>query len=249
MQAQNIDDVIERLTEIIDEASRERLRLGYFPALYRRVTLRIRDGIAQGFFDDGPRMERLDVVFAGRYLDALEAWRSGGKPTTSWQAAFDAAGEFWPIVVQHLLLGISAHINLDLGIAAARTAPGAALAPLRADFDRINSILASLVDSVQQELAQVWPLLRFFNRRLGTVDDRIINFSMKRARAFAWNVAEQLAPLPEAAQAERVAELDAQVAKLAERIRHPGIVLGVVTKIVRLGERTSVPETIRILSA
>ena len=28
-------------------------------------------GIDQDFFEDGPRMERLDVVFANRYLDAL----------------------------------------------------------------------------------------------------------------------------------------------------------------------------------
>jgi hypothetical protein len=41
-----------------------------------------------------------------------------------------------PRVVQHVLLGMNAHINLDLGVAAAEVAPGPAIAGLRGDFDR-----------------------------------------------------------------------------------------------------------------
>jgi hypothetical protein len=38
----------------------------------------VKRGIAEGFFDDGPRMETLGVVFANRYLAAYEAWQAGG---------------------------------------------------------------------------------------------------------------------------------------------------------------------------
>lgn len=246
--AHSIDDVIEQLDTTVEWARANNSRLGYFPALYRWVTLKVKQGVDEGFFDDGPRMERLDVIFANRYLAALEAWRGGSRPTAAWDYTFTQAGQYWPIVLQHLLLGINAHINLDLGIAAARTVPADELEALRADFNRINEILTSLVADVQQELAQVWPLLRLFNRLLGTVDDKIINFSMERARDFAWATAQRLAPLTEDEQQREIARLDSEVVKIAELIRHPGLVLGSAVKLVRLGEHKTIAETIEILS-
>jgi hypothetical protein len=43
---------------------------------------------------------------------------------------------------------MNAHINLDLGIAAAQVAPGPALPALHTDFLCINAILASVVATV-----------------------------------------------------------------------------------------------------
>ena len=246
--AETVDQVIDRLSEIIDWADGNKSRAGYFAALYRRVTGKVKSGIDDGFFEDGPRMERLDVIFANRYLHAFEQWRGGGESSAAWRYAFAAADQFWPIVLQHLLLGMNAHINLDLGIAAARVIPASQVPSLRPDFDRINTILSALVGDVQNELAEVWTPLRILNRFLGGTEDKIINFSMGRARDFAWSVAEQLAPMTAAEQARKITQLDTGVVKIAKLIRHPGLKLGLVTKAVRLGERTTIPETIRILS-
>ena len=243
--AQTIDQVIDRITGVTDWAIQNNSRLGYFAALYRKVTLEVKQGIAGGFFDDGPRMERLDVIFANRYLDAFRAWSANRRTTASWSAAFVAGGAFWPIVLQHLLLGMNAHINLDLGIAAAQTVPGSEVEDLHGDFNRINEILGRLTGEVQEELAAVWPLLRIFNRHLGHVDDKIVNFSMKAARNHAWSVAQKLAHSSQ--PQKEIAQLDGRVVQLARAIRKPGVVLGTVTKIVRLGERKSIPEVIRIL--
>lgn len=65
-----IDGVVQVLDDIIDECVRKQSRLGYFPALYRRVTVGIRRRIDEGTYVDGRRMERLDVRFAQRYIDA-----------------------------------------------------------------------------------------------------------------------------------------------------------------------------------
>src|SRR5208282_1982542 len=78
MATQTIDDVISALDEIVQQSYDEASRLGYFAALYRRVTRAVRDGIATGSFQNGPLMEQLDVVFASRYLDALAAFQTGG---------------------------------------------------------------------------------------------------------------------------------------------------------------------------
>ena len=245
---ENIDQVIQRLSKTIDSAAGNKSRIGYFAALYRRVTLEIQQAIADDFFDDGSRMERVDVAFASRYLEALERWRGEGEPASSWRYAFAATNQYWPIVLQHLLLAMNAHINLDLGVAVARTVPASELPAFRDDFNRINTILSSLVGSVQNELAEVWRPLRIINRVLGSSDDKIINFSMERARDHAWSLAGQLAALDEAGQPRKIAQVDAGLVKLARLVRHPGLKLGLATKAVRLGERTTIPETIRILS-
>ncbi len=247
-QTETIDQVIDQLTEIIDWSRKTKSRLGYFAALYRNVTIKVKEGIAENFFDDGERMERLDVIFANRYLAAVEAFRNNDQPTNCWNYSFDVAKQRWPIVLQHLLLGMNAHINLDLGIAAARTVSTTALPNLHNDFNRINKILTELVGDVQNDLAQIWPILRFMNRYLGNIETAIINFSMSKARDNAWSVAERLAPLAGSAQKDEIAKLDAEVAAFASVIRHPGVVGIAVSGLIRLGELGSVPKKIDILA-
>ena len=247
MLASTIDEVIERLDGVIARARREASRAGYFPALYRKVTLSVQEGIRAGRFEDGERMERLDVVFAGRYLEAVAAAERGEPPTRSWQVSFAAARGWWPIVLQHLLLGMNAHINLDLGIAAARTAPGGELAAIENDFNTINDVLADLVDGVKEELSTVWPRLRRLDRLAGGAEDRVINFSVSAARDHAWKLAQRLAPMRPEDQTAEIATTDRRVAKLGRLIWKPGPVARLTTGFIRLGERGTVPQIIDLL--
>lgn len=246
-RAATIDEVIARLDDIITEAERERSRLGYFPALYRKVTVAVKQAIAAGEFDDGPRMERLDVVFANRYLEAHDRQRGGEAPTDSWGVAFAATRDCLPIVLQHLLLGINAHINLDLGIAAARTAPGARLPGLKRDFDRINELLASLVDEVKGELAQIWAPLGPLDRISGDIEDVCVNFSMALARDGAWAFAMRLAQAGEAEQEQLIVERDARIAELGRDLLWRPPIGRFALLLIRLGERRSVARNIEIL--
>ena len=247
MRPNTIDEVIYKLDSIIDWARTNHSRLGYFAALYRKVTVRVKEGIASGFFDDGERMERLDVVFANRYLEAFERFQRNKVLTRSWKVAFDASKAWWPIVLQHLLLGMNAHINLDLGIAAARTSPGDAVHRLKNDFMKINEILASLVDGVQRELAEIWPVLALLDRVGGRTDEALLNFSMEKARDCAWGVAEILAPLGEADRMSGIDDLDKKVVSVGYKVLRPGLIIGGVNKIIRLGERGTIPHIIDIL--
>src|SRR5258707_814014 len=117
MAAQTIDQVLQALDGIILRAWESRSRMGYFAALYRRVTQAVKDGIAQGRFQNGPLMETLDVMFASRYLDAVNQFQKGEQTTASWQVAFKAASDSAPLVLQQLLAGKNAHIHLHLGVA------------------------------------------------------------------------------------------------------------------------------------
>ena len=247
MPAKTIDEVIQQLDDIIDRAYRQKSRLGYFAALYRKVTLKVKEEIDGGFFEDGERMERLDVIFANRYLDAFEQYQSNEEPTRSWQLTFETLKHWWPIVLQHLLLGMNAHINLDLGIAAAKTSPGDAIIDLKEDFKKINEILASLVDEVERKLARIWPILKLLDRIGGRTDEALINFSIERARDHAWKVAQDLAPLEQIDQMSKIANLDNEIVMLGRTIRHPGLIAGTTTKVIRLGERGTIPQIIDIL--
>lgn len=222
-------------------------RLGYFPALYRKVTLQVARGISQGQFEDGRRMERLDVLFANRYLEAFELFQQGKAVPESWRLAFDTAAEWWPIVLQHLLLGINAHINLDLAIAAAATSPGPELPGLRNDFERINGILVALVDDVKAKLTAVWPLLGLVDYVSGRGDDVLINFSLTTARDCAWQAAERLAAANPPDHNGLVKQLDARVVVIGKLVKRPGVLSGTATRLIRLGERRSVRDVIEIL--
>jgi hypothetical protein len=121
------------------------------------------------------------------------------------------------------------------------------LPSLHDDFNRINELLAGLVGEVQESLAWIWPPLRWFNRRLGNVENAIINFSMSKARDEAWSVAERLAPLIVEQQVPVIEKLDGEVAEFANVIRHPGFFPATLGKIIRLGERGSVHRIIETL--
>ncbi len=244
MEARTIDEVIIRLEAIIQECVAARSRLGYFAALYNRVTQAVREGIRQGQFDNGPRMERLDVMFANRYLTAYEQYRVGEVPSRSWLKAFEAAENADLVVLQHLLIGMNAHINLDLGVAAARVAPGALLPPLEPDFDRINTVLARLTPVVEQEIDQESPIFKKLTQLAPALELKVVGFAMDEAREAAWNFANKLAPLSLQQQVPAMATRDKEVAILGDLVlaRNP------IFQLIHSRESTDVAENIRILA-
>ncbi|NIR47233.1 hypothetical protein GWO43_01955 [candidate division KSB1 bacterium] len=246
--ATTIDEVIEQLNAIIARSREEKSRLGFFPVLYRDVTVKVKDGIASGRFEDGDRMERLDVLFANRYIEAYQQFRTGTQPTKSWQVAFDAANTWRLLILQHLLLGINAHINLDLGIAAARTAPGEQLPGLKADFHEINNILAELLDVVQDKIGVLSPWLGLLDQVGGRTDEAIVNFSIQKARDASWQVAERLAPLSIEQQEAEIARLDQNVADFAQIVQNPGWLLRIISFLIRIAESGNVVKIINVLS-
>ena len=247
MAVQTIDDVINELTRIVESAKRSPSRLGYFAALYRKVTIEVKRGIEAGDFEDGPRMERLDVIFAKRYLDALALYKAGQKPTQSWQITFDATTSKKPVVLQHLLLGINTHINLDLGIAAAETMEGQDIQDLNNDFVKINEILASLIEGVTEELEEISPTLKRFGLLSGQLDEYLARFGVEVAREYAWSVARKFAKAPPEQWPALTEDQDEEIAQLAQKLRKPGRGLRFILFLVRITEIRSIKRIIEIL--
>jgi len=247
-QITTIDEVIAVLADIIQKSEQTNDPAGYFAALYQKVTIKVKEGIAAGSFEDGPRMEQLDVAFAKRYIEAYFSFKKGEPTSHSWQKAFDFTTHYQPIVLQHLLLGINAHINLDLGIAASEISKGRNIADLENDFNRINEILSSLVYEVEEDLAAVWPTLKLILKRTGKVDDFMVDFSMKLARDGAWKFASLLFTTPENGIDLLIEIRDQEVATKSRIITNPGTIATIVLFIIRVMERGSVTDKIRRLT-
>lgn len=233
MVAENIDDVVDGLAEIVRVAGHTGDRIGYFAALYRQVTVEVREAIRAGRFEDGPRMDRFDTLFGNRYFAAYDAWRRERGGPRCWQEAFGLLDDSDTIIVQHLVLGVNAHINLDLAIAAAQTSPGTAIHELRNDFLLINDILAEVVLAVQGTLGTLSPYLWLLDQFGGRTDERILDFSIRRSRQEAWHNAVVLA---DHADQDGADALDLRAAVLARLIARPAGLIRPAIQLIKSAE-------------
>lgn len=241
-----IHDVIAELEAISSSAVSEGARYGYFASLYLGMTRSVRNALGKGLYDNDARMEHLCVVFAQRYLDAFATWRAGKPPTKSWAVAFSEGQRDGITTIQHLLLGVNAHVNLDLGIATQNVALGSDIDQLKTDFDRINDTISTLFNDVKSRLRSIsWPI-RYLDDMGGSFDDRIATFSIRIARDEAWRFANTLHAWPVFDHAKLIAERDASISMFAQRIIAPGFAANLVLRPVKWAE----PRDVRkILSA
>jgi len=246
MPATPIDAVLSQLDKIIEGAHRDRSRVGYFAVLYRAVTARVRHDIAAGRFEDGARMEGLDVVFANGYLDALDAYQTQRRTSRCWRVAFDAAARWPPLVLPRFLLGMNAHITLDLGIAAAETCPDTSLLAVKRDFGEIDRLLAEMIDDVQRRLARILPWMWLLDRVGQRADEVLCRFCHSAAREVTWLAALCLASLPPDRRPADIERLDGIATAPARPIETPTPVVRATLLMVRAREPRAVA---RVLDA
>lgn len=233
--------VAEELREVASAAGDAS---GYFPAMYAGVTDDVAAVIDAGRFDDGVRMDGFACAFAERYL------RSRGTVSEApacWRAAFDVAGQRSLLIVQHLLLGINAHVNFDLPqvvVAIADTTGD--LQSVRQDFDAVNDVLAARQVEVLRSLGTV---SRWVNVAAAIGGGRLFNFSIERARRQAWSAAERMWALDADGRTAYVAELDRLVSVLAYLITRPAFPASVALRGLRVLEQRDPAEVTRALLA
>jgi hypothetical protein len=247
--AATVGETIAALESIVDRCAANGDRIGYFAAMYLAVTHTVSERAAAGRFADAVTMERFVSRFAGRYLDALTAWEAGRPCTQSWVLAFEATRQWRPVILQHLLLGMNAHINLDLGVTASELADGRAIEAVRADFDAVNDVLADLVDGCEGVVGDVSPWIGLADRIGGRHDEALIRFSLVAARREAWSVAERLCVLQGDERVRAIAEVDAAAAKVGHAVAHPGVGASALLLAVRARERAEPAKTMHLFAA
>jgi hypothetical protein len=247
-----IDQVVDAIQGIISWSIANESRLGYFAALYKRITIAIRTGIAQNLFQNGPRMQLFDVTFASRYFAALNGYFHPGafpQPSHCWRVAFDGATHPEPIIVQHMLAGVNAHIDLDLGIAVEQVAPGAALPSIQIDFDIVNKVLAAQVNVVVDEIDSLSPVLSDIYDVLRRDEIDLIGDALLLFRDGAWRFANLLACEPNFAHPPTIMIKDLEVAKFGTLIFYPPPLLASVLAVIASKESRDVVRNINVLDA
>ncbi|MDZ7679026.1 MAG: DUF5995 family protein [Acidimicrobiales bacterium] len=216
---------------------------GYFAALYARVTSRIGAAIESDRFTDGKHMEQFACAFADYYVLALEGEVA---PPRCWRAAWEVADDHKLLIVQHLLLGINAHVNHDLALAVVEVAAlRGDVGSIRPDFNAVNEVLAQTYDEVVSDLGRV---SRWATAASAIGGGDAFNFSLRVAREQAWRAAIEMHTLDDRALREYEAALDTMVSGVAYLITTPArLARPVVWLARRFEERDPVVVTHRLL--
>lgn len=247
--AATVPGLIQTLAEFVAWCEANSSRLGYFAALYTRITKAVEAALVQGtVFQNNELMAQLDVVFANRYLAALNGYFHPEQfPGISgcWLTSFVGAEAAGDTVVQHMLSGVAAHIGLDLGIATQQVCGSQAnLRLFQGDFDQINTLLAQQVQAVLDEIDAVSPLLADLYQLLGKNELALIDDSLGGSREVAWTLATALAGQPPAQQALTIAAQDALVAALIATLLAPPEPLEGVAQIVAREENSDISQVV-----
>lgn len=215
-----IAEVLVELDLIIEDAIVNNDRLGLFAYVYRRTTAEILKEVELGNFKNNTQLQQMDVAFANLYLEAYHDFKTGKPVSKCWEFSFQSKNERLTIL-QHIMLGINAHINLDLGIATSATMEGKDIEDIEQDFNTVNSVLFNITNELQKRLGRVSPLLFLLDVVGIKSDEEIIDFSMRKAREQSWNSATLLHTLHGSSNTETIKEIDQVVLALSNIIKAP----------------------------
>lgn len=231
--AVEVADLVLRMERQLAELEESGDPARFFLGTYLRTTRAIGEALQDGTFDDPAWVAELDVVFAGLYLDALEAHRRD--PVTApatWRRAFAVDPSLSPEA--HVLLGVHAHINVDLPQALIATMPPedflerARCVARRRDHEKIDRVLAARVSAEDVELEHSGGRRSPLDRLIAPVNRTAVRRFLREARRTVWANTAVLHRARDDGQAcleRRIAELDVAGAERVGELLRPGPVL------------------------
>ena len=189
-------------------------RRAIFLDCYLHMTRNMLAALEAGEFHDTAWVGALLQRFAGHYFAALHFYEqeSAAAPAV-WRITHDAAREPQTMTLQHLFLGVNAHINYDLVLTVVEmlaaewpTMDEDARSRCRADYSHVNQVIAHTIDAVQDEVVEpATPPLKFLDDLLGPLDEWATEQVIVAWRDEVWRhaVAMLEAPTPAAREAQR----------------------------------------------
>src|SRR5215510_8881564 len=186
MSTPRVTGVLDQMRERLDAFSANDLRR-LFLGTYLRTTAAVGQAVDRGAFEDPRWVEEWDVVFAQLYLEALDASLTDGPISRPWRLAFDAPARLHPL--QHVLLGVNAHVNYDLpqallGVISVEDFGDAELLDRRRhDHENIDGVLASRVAAEDDEL----PVGTLIDRLLTPLNRLASKRFLREARQKVWH--------------------------------------------------------------
>jgi len=222
------DPVIERMQALLRQWQAAADAKAVFLGCYQLMTSSTLGAVRRSEFHDSAWVDRLLHRFADYYFVALEAHtRDPATAPSVWQGAFAAAADSRVLPLQHLLLGVNAHINYDLVLTLVEvlrpewaSLSAEQRAARYADHCRINAVIARTIDSVQdQVLAPAMPSLPLADALLGRLDERLASGLITRWRETVWTNTQRLLDARGGDQAQPILiEVEAEALRLGHLI-------------------------------
>jgi Family of unknown function (DUF5995) len=225
---QELDRALEQLDGIVAEATKSKQKYGYFAALHRRSVARVKRAIHDGLFQDGDRMVRLEAALFNQYFRAFSAYRSGKSLPIAWEVTFASEKNPNCTMLQHLLLGMNAHLHLDLGIAAAQSMKSDARGLRENDFMLRMNLLLSEIKPEAIGLGRFARAVALFDNGMCNTDVWLARQGRLRFHESAWDFGKKLSEMDPAYWASATSDRDSLVTELAWTILSP-----------RLGDNTT----------
>ncbi len=229
-------------------------RLGYFAALYKRITIAVGTAVEDGAFEDGPRMDRLDAAFASAVLRCAQRLLPP-RPVL----------EAHPVVAGHVRVGStsprrswcstcspgSPPTSCWTSASRCRVWSGANKLPsLHKDFDTINAVLASQIGGVVNDINELSPALADIYAVLQQHQIFVLNEAIRSLRDSAWRFATVLALEPGFARPATIWARDLQVSRQAQAVFDPPSLIGafdLAIKEIAARESRDVAHNVRVL--
>ena len=170
-------------------------RRAIFLKCYLLMTHNMLAALSAGEFHDTDWVHALLDRFAGYYFTALEAFEQRSPTTPAvWQVAHGAAHLPQTMSLQHLFLGINAHINYDLVLAlAVMLEPewdhlaDEQRAQRHADFCYVNHVIGQTIDAVQERVIDpISPGIEVMDMLMRPVDDWVASHLIIHWRDKVW---------------------------------------------------------------
>lgn len=187
--------VVDRMQQLVTGWEPQRDRRAIFLSCYALMTGNMLDAVESGQFHDGVWVSRLLHRFADYYFDALDLYdhRPDSTPIV-WSQAFEAARNPQMHVLQHLILGVNAHINYDLVFALYDTlheewphlSPAEVLRRYE-DHGTVNTIIYRTIDAVQDGIIERYsPFMDVIDKTFLRADELMLGWLIRRWREQVW---------------------------------------------------------------
>ena len=195
-----------------------------FNGMYLEVTKAVRDALPS--FENPEFVARLDVLFAEFYFQAFDAAAAQAWVSKAWAPLFDRRDEAGILALQFAIAGMNAHINNDLAHALVLAWHEFDQMPSRdspefRDYEKVNAILEAVEADIKGPLSD--DLIASVDTLLGTTDDFLALWSIRRARAEAWKRAGIMRGMPDS---ELDSLFDGFVGFAGNLLLRPSVLLG-----------------------
>lgn len=228
MDMEHTDPVIARMHQQADQwECRGDLRF-LFLRCYAIMSHNMLEALETGRFQDPVWVKGLLHHFADYYFDALQQYDGREDDTPAvWRQAHDASCTQDLHVMQHLLLGINAHINYDLVLSLYdELSPDWPVLDNKEremrhqDHLLVNTIISETIDTVQdQVIKRQSPFMGLVDRMMGRVDEWLLSEIISGWRSDVWRETGRMLEARSPEQREEIRfEVEAHVMQKARQL-------------------------------